>query len=254
MEKKNITTLPGAGPFYFEGNEVGVIIIHGGGGGTCADLKPLAEALHQKEGWTVRLPLLPGFGTTPEDLRLTPISVWKSFLDEEIKVLKQKCKKVFVGGHSMGGLLSLFLATKHKLNGIFSISAPKSIKGAAVKLAPVFSLIIKYHPTEAERFRRETHGEWVGYDLIPINIVKKMKSLLNEVKRILHQVTCPALLMQGRLDTVIGKRSMDYIFDNIKSQKKKRVWLERMGHPILFSAESSQIELNIIKFIKECQT
>ena len=39
--------IPGAGPFYFEGNNVGILLIHGGGGGTCADLKPLAEELHK---------------------------------------------------------------------------------------------------------------------------------------------------------------------------------------------------------------
>ncbi|GAI92190.1 unnamed protein product, partial [marine sediment metagenome] len=36
MNNQSKVTLPGAGPFYFDGNDIGIVIIHGGGGGTCA--------------------------------------------------------------------------------------------------------------------------------------------------------------------------------------------------------------------------
>ena len=101
MNDQSKVTLSGAGPFYFNGNDIGILIIHGGGGGTCADLKPLGEDL-QKKGYTVHIPLLPGFGTSPDDLRITPLSAWKRALEREITLIREKCEKIIVGGHSMG--------------------------------------------------------------------------------------------------------------------------------------------------------
>ena len=46
MTKREI--MEGAGPFFYEGSEIGIIMIHGGGGGTCADLKPLARRFTRK--------------------------------------------------------------------------------------------------------------------------------------------------------------------------------------------------------------
>ena len=100
--------IPGAGPFYFEGSEIGVLMIPGGGGGTCADLKPLAEDLNKKTNYTIHIPLLPGFGTSPDDLRSTTIEMWKDALRKEFMQIKNKCQKVIVGGHSFGGVLSYY--------------------------------------------------------------------------------------------------------------------------------------------------
>ena len=127
MDNKNLKIMDGAGPFFFEGNKIGVIIIHGGGGGTCADLKPLAEDLYRKGGYTISLPLLPGFGTKPEDLKEITIEEWKSTIDKELSKLMNKCDRIIVGGHSMGGLLTLIWAAHYSFNAIFTISGWKQI-------------------------------------------------------------------------------------------------------------------------------
>ena len=43
INRDNLKVLPGAGPFYFEGNNIGILMIHGGGGGTCADLRKRSQ-------------------------------------------------------------------------------------------------------------------------------------------------------------------------------------------------------------------
>ena len=134
MDEKKPTIMDGAGPFLFEGNEIGILMIHGGGGGTCADLKPLAEDLHTKGGYTIRVPLLPGFGRSPEILKNTHIEEWISSLKEEITILMHSCDKIFVGGHSMGGLLTLILAVDYDFDGIF-IGADRSIRPVPPELA-----------------------------------------------------------------------------------------------------------------------
>ncbi len=243
--------LPGAGPFYYKGNEIGVIIIHGGGGGTCADLKPIAEDIHEKAGYTISVPLLPGYGTTPEELRNTPIKAWKSALEKEIKELKRNCEKIFIGGHSMGGVLTLILASKQDFDGIFTISAPIDLKGFIHHLVPFFKLFIKFYPIEADKFRKETDNKWGGYEKIPVNIAIKIKNLMKEMYLGLQKVKCPALILQGRHDSVIKDNSMDVIYNQINSKSKKKVWLENNDHPILDSPDQRLIISELLIFIKE---
>jgi carboxylesterase len=228
-------------------------MIHGGGGGTCADLKPLAEDLHRQQNYTIHIPLLPGFGTSPVDLKSTLIETLKKALDHEFFSLRKKVEKVIVGGHSLGGVFTFILASKDKydIDGIFSISTPIGLKGLGPKLIPLIKPFITYYPVESEKFRNETNGKWVGYDVIPLNIVIKMKKLVKEMKLGLTDVKCPALLFQGCLDSVIKMESMDYIFDRINSPIKKKIWLEQNDHPILDCPNHQEIVSNLQSFINE---
>ncbi len=240
-----------AGPFYYKGNNIGILLIHGGGGGTCADLKPLAEDLNSKEGYTINVPLLPGYGTTKKDLKSTPIDLWKSRIKEEITKLEDTCDKIIVGGHSMGGVLTLISASNYELNGIFTISAPIGIQSILFHLVPLFKIFVKYHKINSEQFKKDTNGKWVGYDKIPLNIATKLKRMMKEMKKSLNEINCPALILQGKIDSDIKKNSMDYIFDNIGSKKKRKIWLENNGHPILDSPDHNQIVVEVVKFINE---
>lgn len=251
MHNSNQMIMPGAGPFYFEGNKIGILLIHGGGGGTCADLKPLAEDLHTKKDYTISVPLLPGYGTTPEDLRNTQIKDWKSHLDKELSKMMDNCDKIIIGGHSMGGVLTLILAANYNLDAIFTISAPAGIQRFLFYLVPIFKNFVKYHAINSEQFKEDTNGKWVGYDKIPLNIATKMKYLMKEMKSCLIKVKCPALLFQGCLDSEIKRKSMDYIFDNVISENKKKIWLENTKHAILDSPDHKQIVLELVNFINE---
>jgi carboxylesterase len=251
MDRKNPTIMPGAGPFYFEGNKIGIVMIHGGGGGTCSDLKPLAEDLHKKGGYTISVPLLPGYGSSPVNLKKTPISKWKYTLNKELIALTDKCEKIIMGGHSMGGVLTLLLASNNNLDGIFTISAPAGIQRFLFHLVPIFKIFVKYYSIDSEQFRKDTNGKWVGYDRIPLNIATKMKKLMREMKESLPKVNCPALLFQGRLDSDVKKNSMDYIFNNINSKNKKKIWLDNNDHTILESPDHNRIVSELLNFIKE---
>ncbi|MFX0137369.1 MAG: alpha/beta hydrolase [Candidatus Hodarchaeota archaeon] len=260
MEDSN--TIPGAGPFCFDGSSIGILMIHGGGGGTCADLKPVAKDLHEQGGYTIHLPLLPGFGSTPEQLRETSVSAWKMALDKEINSLKQKCEKIIVGGHSMGGILSLILASKYEFEGIFPISTPIGIKWSSAelfpflfkwlvyKLSPFSKSSMMYYSVGAEKLRQETNNKWVGYDKMPFNIAPKARKLMKEMKMVLSQIKCPVLFLQGRLDSIIKKESMDILFNRVSSKNKRKVWLENTDHPILLCPDHDQIVSELLTFIR----
>ena len=147
----NSEKISDSGPFYYKGNELGILLLHGGGGGTAVDLRPIAEDLNKKSGFTTKVPLLPGFGTSPKELREIQISNWLETIITEFKSLKETCHQIIVGGHSMGGILALILASEVSVDGLFSIAAPIAIKGFLPKLVPLLSLFIKYHSIESDK-------------------------------------------------------------------------------------------------------
>ena len=251
MTNNNFKIMQGAGPFYYEGDNIGILMIHGGGGGTCADLKPLAEELHSKGGFTVNVPLLPGYGTDPKDLKKVTINEWESSLNKQLSIMMDKCEKIIVGGHSMGGALTLILAAKYEFDGIFTVSTPIGIQRFLFHLVPLFKIFVRYHRINSEQFKKETNGKWIGYNKIPLNVASKMKKIINEVKKSLTYINCPVLLFQGCLDSEIKRNSIDYIFENIHSMRKKKLWLENTGHPILNCPDHKHIVFEILNFINE---
>ncbi|NCC24065.1 MAG: alpha/beta fold hydrolase [Deltaproteobacteria bacterium] len=98
------------------------LLVHGYGG-LPFEMEPLAEAL---EGAGVRcsVPLLPGHGLGPEEFRSTGFSDWCRAVEEAWTELASAGGPVFVAGLSMGGSIGLWLAQRHVLAGLVTVSAP----------------------------------------------------------------------------------------------------------------------------------
>ena len=114
--------LPGAEPFSAAGGPNGALVLHGFTGSP-QSMRPLAEAF-AAAGFTTELPLLPGHGTSVEDMLKTSWADWSAAAEAAYLDLASRCDKVVVAGLSMGGTLTLWLATRHpEIAGIVPINA-----------------------------------------------------------------------------------------------------------------------------------
>ena len=116
--------LPGAEPIDLQGDQRGVLVVHGFTG-TPFEMRPLAEALGNK-GLTVTAPLLPGHGTTPGHLAKTGWRDWLGAVLFELDRLSERCSQVAVVGQSLGGLLALRAASvrKQQLTCVAALATP----------------------------------------------------------------------------------------------------------------------------------
>jgi pimeloyl-ACP methyl ester carboxylesterase len=103
--------IPGAEPWSSPGGSHGVLVLHGFTGNP-QSMRPLAEAL-AKAGFTIDLPLLPGHGTSVEDLLPTRWEDWSQAAEDAFAGLAARCDKVAVAGLSVGGALTCWLAERH---------------------------------------------------------------------------------------------------------------------------------------------
>jgi carboxylesterase len=91
---------PGAEPWSSDGDATGVLVLHGFTGSP-ASMRPWGEAL-AAEGWTVRVPRLPGHGTTWQEMNRTRWEDWYGECERGLRELTSRCDRVFVAGLSTG--------------------------------------------------------------------------------------------------------------------------------------------------------
>ena len=90
------------------GGSIGVVLSHGFTGSP-QGLRPWAEHL-AAAGCTVRLPRLPGHGTSWQEMNATRWTDWYAEIERAYDELATRCEHVFAGGLSMGGTLVTRLA------------------------------------------------------------------------------------------------------------------------------------------------
>ena len=98
---------PGGGPH-------GALALHGFTGNPNS-MRGVAEAL-AGAGFAVELPRLPGHGTDIEDMLDTTFADWSAAAEAALERLRARLGdggRIVVAGLSMGGLLTVWLATRH---------------------------------------------------------------------------------------------------------------------------------------------
>jgi pimeloyl-ACP methyl ester carboxylesterase len=120
--------------------EIGIVIMHGKGGSPAKHVSDLASSLEGK-GYLVANLEMPWSGRRAYDVN---VSIAEKEVESALDALRSKgAKKLFVVGHSQGGLFAFFFGTKHIVDGIIAIapggnvSSPVFLEklGASVELA-----------------------------------------------------------------------------------------------------------------------
>ncbi|MFX1265576.1 MAG: alpha/beta hydrolase [Promethearchaeota archaeon] len=253
----NVEYIPGAEPLYVAGSDTGCLLLHGLGGGTTWDLKEFAEVLHRRTDMTIWLPALKGFGTRPEDLYEVTFDDWLADARAGIDKLQQECSRIFVLGHSGGGLLTLLLASERKaISAIVTWATPVSVQYRLIVLLPIIMRIPLLRRVVPERYPTDPSGKlraqgWVGYDWISPVVGLAARDGMKRAKKALPDVTCPAFVVQGSEDKAISENSAEKIFGAISS-KRKEIWIvEGAGHAIMnHEATKDELYTRAIDFLE----
>src|SRR2546421_3763826 len=113
--------LSGAEPWSAQGGPDGALVLHGFTGNP-QSMRGLAEAL-AGAGLAVELPLLPGHGTSIEDMLPTRWTDWSTAAEDAYADLAGRSRRLVVAGLSMGGALAVWLAARHpELAGVVAIN------------------------------------------------------------------------------------------------------------------------------------
>jgi len=93
------------------GNHVGILVLHGFAC-TTQSVQPWAEAF-AKRGYTVKMPILAGHGTTPEDLYNTTIEQLVHSATAALEWLQERTEHQVICGFDFGGTIAQHLAQQN---------------------------------------------------------------------------------------------------------------------------------------------
>ncbi len=232
--------------FYWPGSSTGILLIHGFTA-TPVEIRPLAE-FFQRAGFSVAGPLLPGHNTTPEDLNHRDWREWAAAVDQSYQMLRSTCETVFVGGESLGGLLSFYLATLHpEIAGILAYSPALRVKSIRQARFARFFMSIR---AKRSNGKSTEPLPWQGYTVYPVKAAYQLYRLQRFVEPRLKTVNQPALILQGEKDRTIDPNSAQIIFDGIASSRKDLVWMKNSGHCIVLDQEYEQVMSKSLSFVQ----
>nr|WP_219914580.1 alpha/beta fold hydrolase [Thalassobacillus sp. CUG 92003] len=231
--------------YRFEGNEVGVLLIHGFTS-TTQSVRPLGEAFAEA-GYTVSAPRLEGHGTHYEDMEQTTYHDWVKTVESNLEWLEERCKVIFVAGLSMGGTLALYLAENHpEVKGVITINA-------AINLPEMARLFEKGESQYIEGIGSDINKPGVtelAYEKTPVASLGELVKLMGKVNASLYEIHCPALVFVSDDDHVVPPENSKAIFESVYSEHKELVHLENSYHVATLDYDVDLITERCLEFLQ----
>ena len=219
-----------AEPFSFDGDDNAVLVLHGFTG--CPQsLRYFGESLHDRFGFTVSGPRLPGHGTSPDDMETTGYLDWLGAAETALQELAGRKSKVFVAGLSMGGVLTLNLAARFPklVSAIVPISAPANLLPEAIADLVLMGAAPKRIPGIGSDIKAPGVKE-LAYEETPVACVRQLYILCAATTDLLHRIVCPTLVIHSREDHLVSMANAKKIAASVASDDVRLLWLDNSYH------------------------
>jgi carboxylesterase len=241
--------LPDAEPFSAPGGPDGAIVLHGFTGSP-QSMRPLAKKL-AGAGFAVELPLLPGHGTSVDDMIPTRWHDWYATVDAAFTDLAARSERMVLVGLSMGATLALQLAIEHRgVAGVVAINAALMDTTEPVRM-PIQEFIDAGETTVAGIGSdvADPSQKEQAYEEVPLESMMSMFDGIDGVVARLDQVHCPVLVLHSTQDHVVPPGAPDLLRHGVKDDVEI-VTLERSFHVATIDYDHDIVEDRTVEFAK----
>ncbi|MAX09255.1 MAG: hypothetical protein CMG13_00110 [Candidatus Marinimicrobia bacterium] len=231
-------------------SKLGVYLIHGFSS-TTYEVKELAEFLSNNGYYTIAKNL-PGHGTTVEECNRARFTDWLNQVKKDIAELSVKCEKVFVIGGSMGGVISLYMASLFPLNAYVVGGTVLNFKNPFETnfLVPLLCNFIKIQPKKKQL--KANNVKFYGYKAYPLIALNEFRKMIKIVKPLLPKIKTPGLIIHSNNDQMSLKNNLDILEDSIQSQYFNKLIVEKAHHNMFDENPDQEIIFsNILNFLNK---
>lgn len=233
--------LPGATPQFYQGNTIGCLVVHGFMASP-AEVGWLGQHLAD-EGYTVYVPRLPGHGIDPKDMPRMRWRDWYGHVLDSYHLLEQQCEQIVVIGHSMGGLLSILLASEYAVDALVIAAAPMTVSAPIMPytrylswVMPFRDFLSEHHLTEAIITEQTTRNEpaigRANYQRWSIRAIHELYQLIQMAPPRLPKITAPTLLLYAEGDETVPISDSEIAKQHLNAQNTTIHTLTRGAHII----------------------
>ncbi len=244
MKTENIEK---AGPFEIENSgDAAVVCIHGFGA-TPYEALPVGRALGEA-GFHVVGPAVTGHAIVPMEegfqvFKKTTRFQWLESVRSEVTSLRERFRRVYIYGQSMGGLIALRLAEEGLADAVAVTGVALIMPRPARWLAPLLKRVVFQLPDTnnevPENPRYGIHASRPIYQLLELS---------RETARDLGKVRCPVLACHSRKDEAITPRVVRLMEENLQGPLEVE-WFNRSGHTMTLDVEADAVIAAIVRFL-----
>ena len=239
--------------YFYEGNN-GKLVFFIHGIYSCPAMFEMFYPILKERGFSIYAILLEGHGNELRKLAKVKYKDWDKQINDMLKDLSKKYEKVYVVGHSMGGLLALDTKEEYIYKRILIAPALRvKVSWRYIRLGIVMNnLKVKDEYTNSNR-------KLIGV-FFPKRIFKRLLTVLcfwQLFKLIyytdinLKNIKKPIMIVQSYNDECVTPRGPKRIINNIGSKEKKLIWLKKSYHGVFEPNEEGLMVNKVMSFIED---
>jgi carboxylesterase len=238
----------GAGARTLDGEPTRAALVLHGFGDTPQSVAELAHALHA-DGWTVRVPLLPGHGRTVRDFAASGADAWIGCAREELAALHARHGTVAVVGQSMGGALGVLLAAESP-SAVAAlvllapyVTAPRTVR-AVGRAHLALGLVLPYVDSDggaASIHDPEARAQALGYGVVTPRLLRELGRIVDAAHAVLPRVLAPTRVLLSRRDNRVAAEAAERAATRLGGPTNDVVWFEDCGHVIAVDRERARV-------------
>ena len=213
-----------------------VLIIHGFAGGTY-DEEKLANYLERNPRLDVYTFTLPGH--EKKTFHTPKYNDWIKCSENQIEILiEYGYKDIYLIGHSMGGVIASYLATKYK-----------QVK-KLVLAAPAFNYLTMENDSKLTTIKKgisviknNDKDEIITRFLkLPLSSINEFSKLVEKYKDVYNKIDIPVMILHGDKDTLVPLESSQNIYDSLDVYRKKIIVLKGVTHDIFREVKTDTLK------------
>lgn len=251
-------TIPGAEPWSAGGEgdhgRTGVVVLHGFTGNPNST-RPTGQAL-AAQGYRVEVPCLPGHGTSVQDLGRTRYADWYDAAERVVEHVAGTSDRVAVVGLSMGGTLTLDLASRRTdLVAAAAVINPQILDPtqALARLAPVLQYVAPYVPRDLAGLptgdiARPSADEH-AYAKVSAKAAQSLIGELPRIRRQLPDLVQPLLVAYSPKDHSVPPANARALRGLVGSEAITELVLERSYHVATLDYDAPVLERALLELL-----
>ena len=255
---------------HLGGGPDAVLLFHGISSGP-QELQFIARGL-QRAGYTVRVPVIPGYSHDNTAIRTTRYREWVDAALAEFDDLRASHASVAVGGLCIGAVLSLRVAAMRSgaVAALIGLSTTLHYDGWSTpwirKLLPLapfvpgagrirvresapFGLKDERMRGFIERQMRELGASDAGAATLRVQDLLEARRLMAAARRGLADIAAPTLLLHAREDDAASPRSAFEVATHVASRRVRCVLLNDSYHMISIDREKHMVLAEMLEFL-----
>lgn len=213
-----------------------ILVIHGFSGGLC-DNEFLVNELETYKNFDVYAWTLPAH--EKHIIRKVTVDDWTNAVDKQMEFLiNHGYKKIYVIGHSMGGVLAGYLASKYKqVKKVVFLSAAYDYISTEQNIDDFRLKNIRNLKTSETAYK----NFFIKLIKVPITTAIQFRILIKKYKDCIKDVKQETLVLHGNKDEVVPYSTIDYIKENIGSKKVTFTTIDEGRHITVRSRKQNEV-------------